>query len=49
MGASALSSTDAPIRAPYIAYMQGGLTYAHGRIAVAGAVQLMLNEGLIHI
>ena len=48
-GASVELSADAPIRAPYIAYMQGGLTYAHGRIAVAGAVQLMLNEGLVHI
>ena len=48
-GASVELSADAPIRAPYAAYMQGGLTYAHGRIAVAGAVQLLLNEGLIQI
>jgi len=48
-GASVELSADAPIRPPYIAYLQGALTYAHGRIAVAGAVQLMLNEGMIQL
>jgi len=46
-GASVELSADAPVRDPYIAYLQGALTYAHGRIAVSGAVQLMLNEGMI--
>ena len=48
-GASVELSADAPIRAPYIAYLQGALTYAHGRIAIAGAVQLLLNEGMISL
>ncbi len=48
-GASIELSADAPIRAPYIAYLQGGLTYAHGRLAIAGAAQLLANEGLIQI
>ena len=48
-GASVELSADAPVREPYIAYLQGALTYAHGRIAVAGAVQLLANEGLIEI
>lgn len=48
-GASVELSADAPVRPPYIAYMQGSLTYVHGRIAVAGAVQLMLDEGLIQL
>lgn len=30
-GASIELSADAPIRPPYVAYLQGGLTYAHGR------------------
>ena len=46
-GASIELSADAPIRAPYIGYLQGGLTYAHGRIAIEGAVQLMKNRGLL--
>ena len=33
-GASIELSADAPIRPPYIAYLQGGLTYAHGKIAL---------------
>ncbi len=48
-GASVELSADAPVRAPYIAYLQGALTYAHGRIAVAGAVQRMLEEGLVQL
>ena len=40
-GASIELSADAPIRAPYIAYLQGGLTYAHGRIALEAAVEAM--------
>ncbi len=48
-GASVELSADAPVRAPYIAYLQGALTYAHGRIAIAGAVQLMLDEGMIKL
>lgn len=48
-GASVELSADAPIRAPYIAYLQGALTYAHGRLATAGAVQVMVNEGLLSL
>lgn len=33
-GASIELSADSPIRAPYIAYLQGGLTYEHGKLAV---------------
>ena len=48
-GASVELSADAPIRPPYIAYMQGALTYAHGRLGTMGAIQTMLNEGLIQL
>ncbi len=30
---------DAPIREPYIAYMQGGLTYSHVKYGVLNALQ----------
>jgi cystathionine beta-lyase family protein involved in aluminum resistance len=33
-GASIELSADAPIREPYTAYLQGGLTYAHGKMAL---------------
>lgn len=40
-GASIELSADGPMRPPYTAYMQGGLTYAHGRIALAEALRRM--------
>lgn len=38
-GASIELSADAPIRPPYTAYMQGSLTYSHGRIAIAHVLE----------
>ncbi len=46
-GASVELSADAPMREPYTAYMQGGLTYAHGRIAIAQALQRMVEQGAL--
>lgn len=37
-GSSIELSCDAPIRPPYIAFMQGGLTYEYGKIGVMRAV-----------
>ena len=34
-------SCDGPIRPPYIAYMQGGLTYEYGKIGVLKAIEFM--------
>jgi len=48
-GASIELSADAPVRAPYIAYMQGALTYAHGRCGLEGALQYMLDKGLLSL
>ena len=46
-GASIELSADGPMRPPYTAYMQGGLTYAHGRIAMAEALGRMEAEGAL--
>ncbi len=46
-GASVELSADAPMREPFIAYMQGGLTYAHGRIAIACALERMVEMGAL--
>ncbi len=46
-GSSIELSADAPIRAPYIAYFQGGLTYSHGRFGVMKAIQELRNRVLI--
>ena len=42
-GSSIELSCDAPIREPYIAYLQGGLTYAYGKLGVMRAI-LNLEE-----
>ena len=41
-GASIELSADAPIRAPYIAYFQGGLTYEHCKLAVRAVLKKLL-------
>jgi cystathionine beta-lyase family protein involved in aluminum resistance len=46
-GGSLELSADAPIREPYIAYMQGGLTYSHCKLGVLTALQNMMNRGLL--
>ena len=46
-GASIELSADAPMREPYTAYLQGGLTYAHGRIALGQALQRMADTGTL--
>lgn len=38
-GSSIELSCDAPIREPYIAYLQGGLTYQYGKLGVIKAVE----------
>lgn len=44
-GGSLELSADAPIREPYIAYMQGGLTYAHVKLAVRQACADLMAAG----
>lgn len=48
-GGSLELSADAPIREPYIAYMQGGLTYAHAKYGVLHALDKLAEAGLIVI
>lgn len=46
-GGSLELSADAPIREPYIAYMQGGLTYAHVKLAVREAWETLRKRGML--
>lgn len=46
-GSSIELSIDGPIKEPYIAFMQGGLTYAHVKIAVTESIKKLINKGLI--
>ena len=42
-------SADAPMREPYIAYFQGGLTYEHSKFGVIKSVDALLKKGLIEL
>nr|WP_263327839.1 methionine gamma-lyase family protein [Neobacillus sp. Marseille-Q6967] len=48
-GASIELTADGPIRPPYEAYVQGGLTYSHVKIAVCLAVDYLTEKGLIQL
>jgi cystathionine beta-lyase family protein involved in aluminum resistance len=48
-GSSIELSADAPMKAPYTVYMQGGLTWAHAKIGVMIAVDTMFKKGLIKL
>lgn len=43
-GSSIEISCDGPIREPFIAYMQGSITYQYGRLAVINAVRKIYEE-----
>ena len=43
-GSSIELSCDGPIRPPYIAYMQGGLTYEYGKLGVMKAISNLINQ-----
>ena len=43
-GSSIELSCDGPLREPYIAYMQGSLTYPYGKLALMKAVTKLLNK-----
>lgn len=49
MGASIELSADAPIREPFAAWLQGGITYPTGKTGVILAAQEMLNRNLINL
>lgn len=43
-GSSIELSCDGPIREPYIAYQQGGLTYTYGKLGVISALKKLIGE-----
>ncbi|MFC4798322.1 aminotransferase class I/II-fold pyridoxal phosphate-dependent enzyme [Neobacillus sp. GCM10023253] len=48
-GASIELTADGPIRPPYVAYVQGGLTYAHVKMAVCLALDHLVEKGLLDL
>ncbi len=45
-GSSIELSADAPLREPYIAYFQGGLTYEHSRYGVIKSLDTLFKKGM---
>ena len=43
-GSSIELSCDGPLRYPYIAYMQGGLAYEYGKLALIDIINMMKND-----
>jgi len=43
-GSSIELSCDGPLRPPYIAYQQGGVTYNYGKIAITSTIKELLGE-----
>lgn len=48
-GASIELTADGPIRPPYVAYVQGGLTYSHVKIAVCSAIDSLIEQSFIQV
>ncbi|MCQ1529886.1 methionine gamma-lyase family protein [Lutispora saccharofermentans] len=48
-GSSIELSADAPVRPPFIAYLQGGITYDHAKVGILFAIQELLKENLINL
>jgi cystathionine beta-lyase family protein involved in aluminum resistance len=48
-GASIELTADGPIRPPYVAYVQGGLTYSHVKMAVCIAIDSLIEKKLIEL
>lgn len=46
-GSSIELSADAPIKSPYIAYMQGGLVYEHVKLGNMIALQKLYSQGIV--
>lgn len=48
-GASIELTADGPTRPPYVAYVQGGLTYSHVKMAVCIAIDHLIQKGLVDL
>lgn len=48
-GSSIELSADAPIKEPYIAYLQGGLTFTHMKLALMNVLTVMMRKGYIKL
>ena len=48
-GSSIELSADGPLRPPYAAYFQGGLTWPHGKLGILMSLQKLYEAGLVNL
>lgn len=48
-GSSIELSADGPLRPPYTAYFQGGLTWPHGKYGIMMSLQNLVDAGIVHL
>lgn len=48
-GASIELSADGPLRPPYVAYFQGGITWPHVKIGILNTVQRLVDKNLLSL
>ncbi len=48
-GASIELSADGPLRAPYLGFVQGGLTYSHVKVGILTAIDQLVEKGLLEL
>jgi cystathionine beta-lyase family protein involved in aluminum resistance len=46
-GSSIELSADGPMKPPYTAYFQGGLTYEHAKFGILKSLQKLVDEKLV--
>ena len=48
-GASIELSADGPLREPYTAFFQGGLTWNHARFGILKSLQQLVDKGIVKV
>jgi cystathionine beta-lyase family protein involved in aluminum resistance len=48
-GSSIELSADGPLRPPYTAHLQGGLTFPHAKFAILATLQALIEKGLANL
>ena len=47
-GSSIELSADAPIKAPYAVYFQGGLTWYHAKFGIMMSLEKLVESGIVN-
>ena len=48
-GSSIELSADGPLREPYAAYFQGGLTWYHAKLGIINSLQKLVDAGIVKL